>query len=270
MFGYVIPNKAELSKEDSIRYKSFYCGLCRTLNKKYGKLGTLSLSYDMAFLVLLLSDLYNSEEKISYERCEVHPLSKKRLITTEFTEYAADMQIILSIFSTLDHVNDEDDKKATRLLEKYKPFIAPLKEKYKDKWERIEEKLKELSKLEKAQSDEVATLSTLCGETIGEAFAPYNDFWHDKLYNLGIAMGSFIYINDAYDDIEKDQKNNAFNPLYTISKDEDFREKVKDYLTWAATSCSTQLEELPLDDSLSILRNIVYSGIWSHFEVRKK
>lgn len=40
-----------------------------------------------------------------------------------------------------------------------------------------------------------------------------NDHWKDALYNLGYALGEFIYIMDAYDDLEKDEAKNEYNPL---------------------------------------------------------
>ena len=54
MFGYVIANPDSLSPEELARYKSCYCGLCRTLKERHGSLSRLTLTYDMTFLVLLL------------------------------------------------------------------------------------------------------------------------------------------------------------------------------------------------------------------------
>lgn len=36
MFGYVTINRNELSDEDFARYRSYYCGLCRALQKRHG------------------------------------------------------------------------------------------------------------------------------------------------------------------------------------------------------------------------------------------
>ena len=58
MFGYVTINKAELKVKDYDRYHAFYCGLCHALNKRYGRLGQFTLTYDMTFVTLLLTSLY--------------------------------------------------------------------------------------------------------------------------------------------------------------------------------------------------------------------
>ena len=55
MFGYIIVNRQELKLRELDVYQSWYCGLCRQLKEKYGVKGQLTLTYDMTFLILLLS-----------------------------------------------------------------------------------------------------------------------------------------------------------------------------------------------------------------------
>ena len=57
MFGYIVMNKPEIKFKDFDLYRSFYCGLCRELKSKYGISGQISLTYDMTFVVILLSKL---------------------------------------------------------------------------------------------------------------------------------------------------------------------------------------------------------------------
>ena len=57
MFGYIIVNKAEMKFKEFDVYHSFYCGLCRKLKDNYGAAGQISLSYDMTFLLMLLTGL---------------------------------------------------------------------------------------------------------------------------------------------------------------------------------------------------------------------
>ena len=57
MFGYVIANLEGLTQAQKDRYKGCYCGLCRVLKQRHGFSGRLTLTYDMTFLVLLLSAL---------------------------------------------------------------------------------------------------------------------------------------------------------------------------------------------------------------------
>ena len=109
MFGYIECNRSKLSREELERYQSVYCGLCRTLKERYGELERMSLSYDMTFAVLFLSSLYEPAEKVERFRCSVHPLRMRTSVQNKFTEYAADMTVVLAYFQALD--DWKDDKK---------------------------------------------------------------------------------------------------------------------------------------------------------------
>ena len=62
MFGYINVNKSELSEENQKIYQSYYCGLCQSLKSQCGKKGQVLLSYDMTFMQLLLTGLYEPEK----------------------------------------------------------------------------------------------------------------------------------------------------------------------------------------------------------------
>ena len=114
LFGYIIVNKPEMKFKEFDLYHAYYCGLCRSLKKCYGMAGQISLSYDMTFLAMLLSGLYEPEETRSRERCMAHPLSRHMAIENIFTEYAADMNVLLTMYKCEDDWQDE--KKAGRHL----------------------------------------------------------------------------------------------------------------------------------------------------------
>ena len=110
MFGYINVNRKELSEENKKIYQAYYCGLCQRLRENCGKRGQILLAYDMTFLVILLTSLYECETKGDEFRCVVHPLKKQRMLYNEITEYAADMNIILTYYKLLDDWKDEQSK----------------------------------------------------------------------------------------------------------------------------------------------------------------
>ena len=59
MFGYLVAASELLEEEQQQRYKECYCGLCRSLDRCFGSAARLTLNYDLTFLVLLLSSLYD-------------------------------------------------------------------------------------------------------------------------------------------------------------------------------------------------------------------
>ena len=61
MFGYISINKAEMKFKDYDVYHSYYCGLCKVLKECYGRRGQVTLSFDMTFLVILLTGLYEPD-----------------------------------------------------------------------------------------------------------------------------------------------------------------------------------------------------------------
>ena len=102
MFGYVVANKAGLSEQQLARYRAFYCGLCRALRTRFGQLGRMTLTYDMTFLVMLLSSLYEPETHTGANRCVPHPKTPQHWLQNEFTEYAADLNLALAYHNLLD------------------------------------------------------------------------------------------------------------------------------------------------------------------------
>jgi len=64
MFGYVVANMEKLTDEEKQRYRAFYCGLCKTLGNRHGKISRITLNYDMAFLIIFLSALYKTENTV--------------------------------------------------------------------------------------------------------------------------------------------------------------------------------------------------------------
>ena len=102
MFGYVTINRGELKVRELETYESYYCGLCRVLKDRYGLAGCTMLNYDMTFLGMLLSSLYEEKEEPAKRVCRpgfkrqlLKKKSKKQLsqtaVVTESLGYAADM-----------------------------------------------------------------------------------------------------------------------------------------------------------------------------------
>lgn len=97
MFGYIVVNQQEMKFKEFDEYHRYYCGLCRALKEDQGAKGQLSLSYDMTFLVLLLTGLYEPSEERGTKRCVVHPMTKHEYARNLYSDYAADMNRYLHI-----------------------------------------------------------------------------------------------------------------------------------------------------------------------------
>ena len=121
MFGFVSANIEELTKEEKVRYNAVYCGICRQLRQQASNPARLGLSYDMAFLALLLMSLYEPEETAGDKACKLHPLKPRPWINNEYIAYAADMNVALAYYKAQDDYTDEG-KHSAKLLSGIFPF----------------------------------------------------------------------------------------------------------------------------------------------------
>ena len=151
MFGYVVLNKPEIKFKDFDLYRSFYCGLCRELKEKYGISGQISLTYDMTFVVILLSALYEPPTKKGTTRCIIHPVQKQPVRKNAATEYGADMNVLLTYYKCRD---DWDDEKKISAL----GYSKILQEKNKKLSERYPEKAEKITGVDKKLIREAARM----------------------------------------------------------------------------------------------------------------
>jgi len=271
MFGYIIINKGDMKFKEFDVYHSYYCGLCQALKERYGKAGQFSLSYDMTFLVMLLGSLYEPETRVWQAKCVAHPFEKHTVRSNEFSFYSADMNLLFSYYKCRD--DWEDERKVTglaygRLLKKACRSICS---RYGEKTRRIANLMRELYQEEKRQNQDIDHMAGIFGDIMGEIMAARDDEWRANLQAMGNYLGKFIYLMDAYEDIEKDIRKGSYNPLVKRYENPDFEEEMKTILTMIMSDCCREFEKLPLIENVEILRNILYSGIWYKYEmVRQK
>ena len=103
----------------------------------------------------------------------------------------------------------------------------------------IEDGLKRLSDLEKAKDFSSDACAGAFGDILAELFVYKEDTWANALRETGGALGKFIYMMDAYEDLDKDAKKGAFNPLLPIRVAEGFEETESCMVTYSPrASCS--------------------------------
>lgn len=266
MFGYIVMNKPEIKFKDFDLYRSFYCGLCRELRERYGVTGQISLTYDMTFVLLLLSGLYEPPTRKGTTRCVIHPVRKQPVRKNAVTEYAADMNVFLAYYKCEDDWKDE--KKLLSFL--YGKLLREKEKKAEERWyrkvDRIVSLLHELSEMEKSEEQDVDRVSGCFGKIMEEIFAYREDMWEPVLRRMGFFLGKFIYLMDAYDDVEDDAKKGNYNPFSTRYIMEGFDEEVRQMLIMMMAEVCREFEKLPIIKYTDILRNILYSGVWCRFE----
>ena len=271
MFGYITIAPDALPKERCDRYRSFYCGLCRTLRQRHGSLSRITLSYDLTFLYILLNSLYEPQETMGLEHCFLHPVSGRNYVCSEPAEYCADMNVALSYHKCMDNWQDDRSiisRSEAALLQKAydRVFLN-----YPEKCRQIETCLKELNALEKAGDDSLDGAANLTAQMLGAVYRyKESDYWADTLAQMGQGLGRFIYLMDAYEDLPGDLRKGRYNPLAAYHQREDYESFAHQCLTMLIAECTEAFEMLPVVQDADLLRNILYGGCWMRYHALQK
>lgn len=265
MFGYVTVCEPELKVKDLKKYRAYYCGLCSTLKEDYGFMGQMTLTYDMTFAVILLSSLYETTTKHEEHRCKVHPAKRQHMLQNEITSYAAAMNVLLAYY----HMEDDwqDDRKVSSLMTKslIQGKAKKIIEKYPRQSEIIRKSLKELGECEHENSMDIDRAAGCFGRLMAELFVWKEDIWEKTLRKMGFYLGKFIYLMDAYEDLPEDRKKNSYNPLKELAKRPDYEAQMEQILRMMIAESTVRFEQLPCLVDVDILRNILYDGVWNHY-----
>ena len=177
------------------------------------------------------------------------------------------MNILLTYYQCID--DWEDEKKVWK-----RGYAGILKKAFRDtsarhpeKAEVISAQLNALHEYEKKGEKNLDIVAGCFGNIMSEIFAFRKDEWEEDLRRMGFFLGKYIYLMDAYEDMEKDEKNGNFNPFLSMRGESGFDDKVYQILRMMMAECSRAFEKLPILENTDILRNILYSGVWCRYEM---
>ena len=270
MFGYVIPNHHTLSPEAQARYRSAYCGLCRRIGALHGLRGRFALSYDLTFLDLLLCSLYEGETECVEDcsRCPIHPIHGVNWRASGPTDYCADLSVALHYYNAQDKWQDDH----SLLGLGYEKLLEQCRVDAEARWPRqcnaIRSCLARLAEYEAAGSEDLDAVSGCFGELMAELFDYKQDHWSPELRSIGFHLGKFIYLLDAYDDLARDKRHGAYNPLKSLSEQPGYEEEMQEIFELLLAECARSFERLPCVEDADLLRNILYSGVWLKYNCK--
>ncbi|MCL2568934.1 MAG: DUF5685 family protein [Oscillospiraceae bacterium] len=268
MFGYVIPIQAELKVKELEQFKGAYCGLCHSLKKNYGFLARFVLNYDFAFLAILLSQ-GAGEMQYCKKRCLAQPFRARRCPEgSEPFHQAAGYSLILTHWRLKDQIADGGFIKslparfASLLLGRAyrkaaRDFIAFDSH--------CQTQLSKLRELEQAQSGDLDRVADTFAAILPHAAEQVTDEAERRIFEqLLYHTGRWIYLIDAYDDLEQDKQSGNYNPLAARFQltDGKLREADKDWLettiNHSANLIASAYNLLPSGQWSGILENIIY------------
>ena len=265
MFGYVTANGKDLNKEQKQRYSSVYCGICRQIRERSSQTARLSLSYDMAFLALLLMSLYEPEETSGKRACSLHPVKPRPWVDNPYIRYAADMNVALAYYKAMDDVRDDGSRSAKLAVSVLEKSLPDIESRYPRQCKAMADCIARLSQLEQENCENPDLPAACFGQLMGELMVFTEDIWASTLRQLGISLGRFIYLLDAAVDYRKDKKQGKYNPFWAMDTGFDLQ-KWEKFLVMDMSRCTQYFESLPLVQDKALLDCILYSGVWMEFE----
>lgn len=268
MFGYVMANYPELTKEQKNRYGAVYCGICRAIRAQASNTARLGLSYDCAFLALILMSLYEPEETGGKNACCLHPISKRPWVDNEYIRYAADMNVALAYYNCADDYADEGKLSAKIMAGVFEKSLGDIHARYPRQCQAIADCLNQLRQAQREKCANPDVPASLFGQLMGEIMVYREDMWSRTLRQLGMALGRYIYLADAAVDYRRDVKKGQYNPFIEMGTGEDWP-RWEQYLVLAMGRCTENFEKLPLVQDKKLLDNILYSGVWVEYRRRQ-
>ena len=269
LFGYVRVAKAELKIKEYEMYKAVYCSLCKSLGKHYGILSRFTLSYDFTFLALLNMSLKDGCAQIEQKRCAFNPLKKCNYCKTDDDlEMPSAAAMIMTYYKLLDNIADEEGIKKLGFL-CLKPILKNARNKAAKKYPQIEEivsqYISEQTKLEKEDCKEFDEIAHPTAKALSKILMLCSEDNSQKrvLERLGYCLGRYIYLMDAFCDLQEDIKSGSYNVLKNVNQVKDFTES---QIYFSINESAMAFELLDIKKFKTILGNIIYLGLEETFK----
>ena len=271
MFGYIVPDKPELKVKELDAFKGYYCGLCKQLKKSYTFFSRLFLNYDCAFLSLILDSVSEEAPQCRREACAFSPFHKKCITWAGTAPYAAAINVMLAKNSIRDHIRDEKKVYLLPAEMMLARGYRRAKKDYPEAAESIMHALDKLETLEKVGERDIDRVSDVFAVMLSELVTAGTDTAKIAFKHLGYHVGRWLYLIDAYDDLEKDIKHRAYNPLiyrFDYHKDENlsaFRKRIDEdirfNLYYSLSEAANAFELIDFKKNRALLENIIYLGL---------
>jgi len=267
MFGYVRPVLDRLDPEARSDYKSAYCGLCHALGSRHGFIARFTLNYDFTLLALLHYSVSNCDDSAEC-RCPAHPFRKaKRCLCGAALDCAADQSIILTWYKLCDDVMDHSFLRGmpARILRAFLRRGYCVASKTQPEFDAaVRENLDRLHCLEAERSpklDRVADTfaAILSAAADGDKMSPKKRAMEQFLYQLG----RWIYLVDAWDDLEDDIKKMRYNPLNErfCGRASNERKYLETTMTHSVRLVQSSANLLNFGRWQPIIENIIFVGL---------
>jgi len=280
LFGYVRIYKPMLRMCEYDAYKAVYCTLCKHLGRRYGLHSRMLLNYDYTFVAMLYMALHHQKVGAKKSVCVCNPLKSCIYCTCDTAAFDLTCAMTAEMFyyKTVDNIEDSGffGKIGWWLV---KLIAAPMRRKAKRNYPELEEIMSKYSEAQRqvehgedksvdASAEPTAAMLSKLAMMLSEDATEQR-----VLKDFGYYFGRWIYLIDAFDDIEKDIKSGGFNPFVIkfgltkqdVKDDTSLLEEARLYanesLNMTVARAATAFELLELGEYAPIFNNIIYLGL---------
>ncbi len=173
--------------------------------------------------------------------------------------------MIMTYYKLLDNIADEKGFKKLLYLA-LKPFLKSANKKAKLKFPHIEnivyEYINEQNALEADSCDEIDKIADPTAKALSKILMLCSENSSQKrvLERLGYCLGRYIYLLDAYCDLEDDIKSGSYNVL-KFKSPENVKEYISAQIYFCINEAAKAFELLDIKKYKTILGNIIYLGL---------
>ncbi len=282
MFGYVRIYKPQLRICEYESYKAVYCTLCKHLGRQYGVHARMLLNYDYTFVAMLYMALHKYPIAPEKKSCCCNPLKRCLYCSCEDTagfELTCAMTAEMFYHKVVDNIRDSGvfGKVGWSIV---KTIAAPMRRKASRNYPELDRLMAEYSaaqaEVEHGEDLSVDASAEPTARVLSELAQLLSDDSTEKrvLKDFGYYFGRWIYLIDAFDDIEKDIKEGGFNPFvikFGLEKSdtegcgserlEQARIYANECLNMTVARAAKAFDLLELGDYTPIFNNIIYLGL---------
>lgn len=266
MFGYVRPVLNLLEQGEKDLYQSAYCGLCHAIGDRHGFFARFTLNYDFAFLAILFSEAPTQAQ--CPRRCPAHPFRKKKAcVCGRGMDAAADASMILTWQKLRDDVLDQGLLRSLPkrfLCRFFSRAYNRAKAAMPEFAARVEAGLERLHELEGCRSGELdRAADAFAGILMAAAPECPGESRRRVLEQVLYHIGRWIYLTDAWDDLEEDRKAGRYNPIESrfAGKCEENREYLATSMTHSLRLAISAANLEDFGDWWPVVENTLYRGL---------
>ena len=267
MFGYLNIEKAKLQEKQGV-WQTFMCGMCFSTKKQFGNLPRMFISNDVNFFNILFHAATNSDVTVEQRRCFSSPLKKRPVLEqTELVDKMSVANILLTYWNLYDDVVDGGS------IQK-KAALRSLENAYR-KAHTLMPELDNILSVHYSELRQIEQANTCSIDVASHAFARLSEDFAVQILGDGASeyiktlcynLGKWIYLIDALDDAEKDEKKHNYNPFlacYGINaKELSAKYDELQFLMFAVLNrVAMSYNDMNLAKYTCILDNVIYDSI---------